>query len=226
MTSFCSDYGASYAAHRGPFSLLITREATRRVKGEDRIVPTTDHCRGPFTAEEAHEEARMQVGDPRDCVAQIHVFSENEQQFTGAYYERGQVIPTWDEIQRREIDDDRMVPAVASDQEALLSGEPEPLQRVDTVGRAPTSQQSPAVPAMPPKVKKRGAILGLDAGCAEQWPKSEAAQVVRTYLENHRGTAGEIADAVGPQLKELGVEFPAALISRLKQAGFLRECHE
>lgn len=88
-----SSYRDIYARHRGPFSLLLTRDVL--LKGKE--VQKADHVKGPFTAEEAHEESRMLVNDPRDNVLQVHVFSDTEGQFCGAFYKRGEEYKTWEE---------------------------------------------------------------------------------------------------------------------------------
>jgi len=95
--SHCSDYFGIYDRHRGPFTLVLSREETKKVKGEDTVVLKKDRERGPFSAEDAHETARMLVSDPRDNVSDVFVYSESECQFIGAAYHKGQVIPSWDE---------------------------------------------------------------------------------------------------------------------------------
>lgn len=64
----------------------------------------------------------------------------------------------------------------------------------------------------------------LDNGNAEQWPRSKGPQILRAWFESEPGrvaTVPEIVAACGPALTEAGIQFPASLISRLKQGGFL-----
>lgn len=228
-----------YARHRGPYSLLVSR--TVPGKG-GKPKETTDKVKGPFSAEDAHEEARMLVNDPRDNVVDIHVFSDSEGQFVGAHYKRGVEYPSWASLAEVGLDDEREndegrveLPDERPDA-ALLSGGEEPLQKVV----APLKQRvpKPAVPSrglvrnVPPQsqaaagTKRKGAVLELDPGNAERWPASKGAAIVRAAIERERGTASELAKRLTAELNAVGVEFPASLISRLKQGGFLREVQD
>lgn len=59
----------------------------------------------------------------------------------------------------------------------------------------------------------------------EGWPPSKPAQIVRDYFveELRTGTVAEVVQILGPRLAEHGMLFPAALLSRLKQKGLLKE---
>jgi hypothetical protein len=92
----CSDYRAVYARHQGPFSIMVVRsgKATKRNPSgqfEERL-------KGSMSAEDAHETARALIGDPRDPIIKAFVYSDTENAFIGAYYERGQHVPAWHEF--------------------------------------------------------------------------------------------------------------------------------
>lgn len=233
-----SSYREIYDRHRGPFSLLLTREVAGK-KGQ--VAQQGDHLKGPMSAEEAHEEACLLVNDPRENIVQIHVYSDSENQFCGAFYKRGGEYKSWEEETdgRLEFPDECTPPT-------LLRGREEPVQEVDAAvdSDVPTEALLPAgpvrdlpaeKPATPRAVKPsklpgdrfpvvRGRSLELDGGNAERWPKSQGAQVVRAFYEGgKRATAAEVVATLGSQLRALGVEFPGSLVSRLKQGGFLKE---
>lgn len=225
-----------YDRHRGPYSLLLSRA----VPGKGgKVEEQTDHVKGPFGAEEAHEEARMLVEDPRENVTSVHVFSITEGQFCGAFYKRGETYPAWGSLAQvvKEEPSGGMELSDQRDAPALLPGREEPVRQVDDpvderVPTAAVSKPRPVrrVPAEVPAAagaKRRGAILELDPGNAERWPGSKGASIVRAALEKGlRGTASELAKALAADLTAAGVEFPASLISRLKQGGFIREVQE
>jgi hypothetical protein len=236
-----------YARHRGPYSLLVGRASPG--KG-GKVEQSTSHQAGPFNAEEAHEESRMLVNDPRENVTDVHVFSISEGQFTGAFYKRGVEYPSWDtlranalaeepdDVGRVELPPDEQ-PLAGATETALLQEQSEPVSQVDAPddGRVP----QPAVPKarrvrnVPPQeqaaagTKRRGTLLGISADKIEQWPNSKGASIVREALLElgETGiTASDLAKRLAAALAEAGVEFPASLISRLKQGGFIRVVSE
>lgn len=243
-----------YGRHRGPYSLLLGRSVVG--KG-GRVEDVSDRLVGPYNAEEAHEKARALVGDPKDNVADVHVFSISEGQFTGAFYTRGKTYESWAVLRERDLTeagyddmkettDGRMeLPQPAGDEPtagtaALLSVDAEqpagdePVRPDDALrdtGHAPKAiPRSRPVRNVPPQsqaaagAKRKGVVLEFDPGNAERWPTSKGASIVRTALEGGlTGTASELAKALAADLTAAGVEFPASLISRLKQGGFLRE---
>lgn len=216
-----------YQRHRGPFSLLITRQGVGK-KGSDAC----ERVRGPFSAEEAHEEARLLVGDPRDNVTDAFVFSDGEGQFIGAFYKRGEeYAPYGDELARYqaglELPDERS-------EAALLPRGPEPVQPVDAPldGGVPTATvpSRRSVRSVPPqgaaaRSAPRRAGTALCLGTVEGWPKAEAAQLLlRMFSEpGFHATSVEIVTAAGATIIGHGVQHPASLVSRLKQAGHLKE---
>ncbi len=246
-----------YGRHRGPYSLLLGRE--RPVKGGG-MEQYTDRLSKRFNAEDAHEEARMLVTDPRENVTDVHVFSDSEGQFTGAFYTRGVAYESWAELrardlaetgfdnpweQTKETNDGRVEPHCGDDAdpgpgepgeaEAALLQEPvEPVREV----AAGDERRVPAKPAprvrpvrsVPPQgeaatgAKRKGVNLGIAADKIDGWPGSKGAGIVRAALIEI-GEAGisaaELAKRLADPLKEAGVEFPASLISRLKQGGFI-----
>lgn len=232
VAATCSDYPALYARHRGPYSLLLSTATEKKVKGETVLVPGTNRNKGPMSAEEAHDTARMLVGDPRDNVTAAFVFSDTEGQFIGAYYERGQDIPAWDEA-RAVSAVTRLAPTAPSETEPLVHGDEgdvgEPVRGVDADGAVPAQPDArsakprpSALPRMPPPARKAVALQAA-TGAAE-WPKSRGPQILREWFAaepGRRATVPDIVAACGPALTEAGIQFPASLISRLKQGGFL-----
>ena len=64
-----------YARHRGPYALEVCRETpTRKVKYHTERLP------GDHSGPDAEEEARMLVGDPRDTITSVYIWSVSEQQ--------------------------------------------------------------------------------------------------------------------------------------------------
>lgn len=241
-----------YARHRGPYSLLLTREGPKKVAATDRHP-------GPFSAEDAHERSRKLVEDPNDTITAVHVFSDNEGQFIGAFYKRGETYLPWAEIRaaeldaldhtaaepREEPDAERAVdterleheegnppdPAAAS----LQRGE-EPVQEVESGTERPvqpraTPKPRPVRAVSEPRAAgagKRSSRIELNPDKAtEAWPKGEGARIVREAITaSGPVTTKELIERTTPALTAAGVGFPASLISRLKQAGLLREVQE
>jgi hypothetical protein len=217
-----------YARHRGPFEFLLT---VNKKNGEQG----SKHHVGPFSAREAHAEALRMLKDFDDVDA-VFVFSKSEGQFTGAFYKRGGTDPRvyrpWDELEEADgpgttvesTNADRGV-ELPDEREAaaLLPGGPEPLSPVDdsvdaslpegTVPGGRPVRDVPAKQPAEPRAKRVGPprrasrALELDGGNAEAWPKSEAAQVVRAFMEGKRLTPSEIVAAIGAQLTGLGFNF-------------------
>lgn len=224
-----------YRRHRGPFSLALTREV---VEGKKRV-QTSDFLNGPFSAEDAHEEARTMVNDPKDNIIDIYIFSKTEGQFTGAIYRRGETHPAWHLLE--EPDGGLELPDPSDEAALLPRGRQEPVRPVDAPddervpqGAVPADRpvrnvpaKAPAQPRTPPAPKPRVG-LELDPDKTTDWPKSAGAQAVLAHFVNgvKRATSAEICEALGPRLTEMGVAFPASLVSRLKQAGLLRPAAE
>lgn len=221
-----------YDNHQGPYSLQIVREMDKKGKPAQGI----GHIDGPFSAEEAHEEARLLVKDPKDTVVEVFVFSIKEGQFIGCFYKRGEAIRPWhEEVEAYE----RLELAQQRGEAALVPGREEPLRSVDdpVLPGVPADAIPPpaGVRDVPKKEKPAGgtklpgdrfpAVRGraLTIGDTEGWPKSAPAQKVRGWFAGRTGTSAELVQALGPELKEMGVEFPASLVSRLKQKGLLKE---
>lgn len=234
-----------YARHRGPFQFLLS---TRLKNGQSG----TKHDPGPFSAKDAHAAALDWINKFDDIEA-VFVFSKSEGQFTGAFYKKGgtdaRVYRPWHELEEpdgRRVELHRNEEPLASDPApALLSRSSEPVQEMDAAdgrglpaepvpqarpvrnlpAKEPTQPRAQRAAGSPPRRASRALEVNPDK--TEGWPKSEGAGIVRAWLEEHkRGTPAEIVAAVGPRLIELNVQFPASLISRLKQGGLLREAHE
>lgn len=233
-----SSFKEIYNRHRGPYSLQIVRE----IDAKGKPAQGTEHLEGPYSAEEAHEESRLMVKSAKEKVVEVFVFSITEGQFIGAFYKRGEAHRPWHELEepsgRVELPDQRETPA-------LVQGGEEPVRPVDDpiLPGVPAEAVPPRgsvrdVPAKAKPAKRtkreptklpgdrfpvvRGRNLAL--GNPEGWPKSAPAQVVREYFkDDRRATAAEVIQAIGGKLKELGMEHPGSLVSRLKQSGLLKE---
>lgn len=212
-----TSFATIFNRHRGPFSIMMTREVVRgKVKEQ-----ASDRLPGPFTAEEAHEEARMLVGDPRENVTSAFVFSETEGQFIGACYNRGTEYKPWHEENAAVLDNEPVeVEAPIMIDEKVFD------QAQGLPDRAPSDWKPIGTPEpkKPSPPRKIGLALQVAAGRQADWPKSLAAQEVLKTFEARGGmTAKEATEALGLKMVELGVAHPASLISRLKQAGLLTE---
>lgn len=83
----------------------------------------------------------------------------------------------------------------------------------------PKAPAEPRAKRIAPPAKPQTRLQAAGVG---DWPKSLPAQLVKSHFENGTtASAKEVVDAIGAHLIELGVQFPASLISRLKQAGLL-----
>jgi hypothetical protein len=234
-----------YARHRGPFTLMVTRE--REEKG--RKVQSTETLKERFSAEDAHEESRLMVNRTNDNILDVYVFSATEGQFIGACYKRGDEFRSWTELGEPIIEEasDPFVHQVAAEVapepgEVVIQKDPWNVPAEPPAAEPPAAEPPAAAPAAPtlmedarqamtPKEKKprqapaprKRVALELDPGNAERWPNSEAAQLVRSEIEAGPVTATELAERISERCKALGVAHPASLISRLKQAGLLRQ---
>ncbi len=91
-------------------------------------------------------------------------------------------------------------------------------ERQQRVRREPTKLPGDRFPA----VRGRPLIIAS----VEGWPPSQPAQIVRTFFIERgavAATTAEILAALGMELAALGMAHPGSLISRLKQAGLLKE---
>lgn len=242
-----SSFAAIYHRHRGQrFSLALVREIDhggKRGKEQvsDRILmPLRDEDDGQartrtFTAEGAHEEARMLVGDPRENVTSVFVFGETENQFIGAAYHRGETYLPWsEEIQPIEPANPTEIVLSPRDQEALVDAIENPPPATQALKDAAvrtdwkaigTEAVKPKAPKAAPKVPRRpGLALRVAPGSEEKWPQAPSVQhILATFKARGKMTAKEAAEVLAPKLTELGVAHPASAVSRLKQAGLLEE---
>lgn len=238
-----SSFAAIFHRHRGPFSIALTREIDhggKRGKEQvsDRITrPLRESDEGrprarTFTAEEAHEEARMLVGDPRENVTSAYVFSESEGQFIGAAYHRGDTYRPWSEEQLpiTELSTEEIVDEVTSQPielspadsaafvEAIVNPAPPNEALKQAAARFLQRRKAPKPP------RKAGLALTVAPGSEERWPQAASVQhILATFKARGTMTAKEAAEVLAPKLIELGVAHPASAVSRLKQAGLLQE---
>lgn len=229
-----------YLRHTGPYSLLLTRKVAGKKQQAE--------IKGPYLASAAHQEAIRLISQASDefndrPIIEVYVYSDKEKQFIGAMYFRGQEYAPFTKDGQRE----RRVELPSERQEAaLLPGGQESLPQVDAPQHERLSDDSvsdgegvrdlPEKPARRTPAKTagsrfpsvRGKALEIDPGQAERWPASKPAQLLRAWFEEggRKATAAEAVQALGTQLKEMGMEHPASLVSRLKQAGFIRSVQE
>lgn len=180
------DLRGIYARHRGPFQLGLTYPPpanSRRVSmgvskwGKDR----------DLSAEDAHEEARMLVNDPRDDVLRVHVWSNTEQQFIGAVYERGKMYPAWD--------DDAIVDG--SDEVAAVPREPVFGPKKELTFRE-TSGSRPA-----PLTQPRRAASGSTSGVKDD--TTMAKKTAKTSKKGGKKVAKGAAKSTEPKAPRAGV---------------------
>lgn len=214
-----------YQAHPGPYSLMLTR----RLEGKK----IASEVKGPYLAHAAHAHACSLISDPTGNIIEVHVYSEKEKQFIGAMYFRGTEYTGWSEEEihalagrsKQSGEPDREAPRkqrrekpVREDDADLESGDGDrPGDQGEPVRVVPRKKAVDRFPA----VRGRGLVLATPEG----WPPSKPAQIVREWFaqEGRNATVAEVVQALGPTLAEHGMAFPAALISRLKQKGLLKE---
>lgn len=208
-----------YMNHQGPFTGVAYDAKGKKI----------DLIEGH--AQKVHDEAcaAVSTGKAQD----VFVYSNKEGQFIGAFYKRGGTYRLWSE-DLAEYQAGLELPAQRPEA-ALLQGGDEPLRQVDdpvdasvpggTVpGPRPVRSVPPKAPSQPRTPPPPRARVTLGVGKTEGWPKSEGATLVRGLMDD--GTlrsSPEICEAIGAQLIAAGVQFPASLVSRLKQNGFLKE---
>lgn len=212
------NFRAIYDRHQGPYVLLLTRENEKGIEFTDRITGTS------LRAQAAHEKAieLIENRDPKKPdVTRVFVFSETEGQFTGALYSRGEAYAAWEHLP---IDDappaPKPKPVTVKEQKASRDAVESPTTEAGVPPKPrPAKLPGDRFPAM----RGRPLVAQLDG----EWPKSAAAQFVRSFYAQqgpeYSATSAELVAAIGQSLTDLGVQFPASLISRLKQAGLLVE---
>lgn len=188
-----------YDRHPGPYAILLLLEDDKGKLSSKSAMGTTS----PVTT---HDRA-MELLEEKNVVC-VSVF-EAGGQFTGAFYRKGEEYTPLD---YGRVPERAVVPEGGTAAPVDVAAPPK-VQRAKTPGSR--------FPAM------RGQGLELTPGMDDQWPKSAPAQMVRSHFEfkgaGFSATAPELVADIGPALKEIGVEFPASLISRLKQKGLLRK---
>lgn len=222
-----------YDRHQGPYSILMTRVDAKGNLFTDRITGSS------MRAQAVHEKAVDLVAgrDPKFTnVDAVYVFSDTEGQFTGALYKQGEEYADWQRIP--ELDDAPPVTAkprrtakerVAEEVSTMLAG-------AQALGDGDVQVGLEQALKPPPKAKparlpgdRFPAMRGrpLVAVPEGKWPPSAPAQFVRSFFgqqpEGYSATSAELVQAIGQSLTDLGVQFPASLISRLKQSGLLKE---
>jgi len=233
-----------YDRHQGPYVLLLLREDAKGKQFTDRIT-------GSLRAQAAHEKAVDLVygRDPKYTdVDSVFVFSDTEGQFTGALYKCGEDYAAWEHLP---IDDSSPASSAKPKRTGLTVKEgavknaivqAEAAEAAGFVGHTMVDGdkiESPTTHAGVPRPKKeRPAKLPGDRfpvmrgrplvhNPEGEWPKSAPAQFVKSFFgqqgPEYSATSAELVAAIGTSLTDLGVQFPASLISRLKQAGLLKE---
>lgn len=67
--------------HRGPFRLHLTRDRGPKVMAKNRF--TSEWAKGEVAKDDAEDEARALLDDPRDNITSVHFWSVKEEQFCG-----------------------------------------------------------------------------------------------------------------------------------------------
>lgn len=220
-----------YRAHPGPYSLMITR----RVDGKK--VPS--EVKGPFLAHAAHAAAITLITDPIGTAVEVYVFSEKEKQFIGAMYFRGRDYTSWSEEEIHALASAPESPRVTPRKTFRRQPADQPVREEDadleSRDGGSGGDDGVEVPDVPRRSRASGprdrfpAVRGkgLALGTPEGWPPSKPAQAVKEFFAAGRtATVAEVVQAIGPALAEMGMQFPAALVSRLKQKGLLKEISE
>jgi hypothetical protein len=70
--------------HRGPYRLMVTRPFVTK-PGFFR----SEWLTGEIDRDDVESEARALLGDPRDTIHSVHIWSVREQQFVGSLKEKG-----------------------------------------------------------------------------------------------------------------------------------------
>lgn len=210
-----------YDRHQGPYVLLMLRENAKGQQFTDRVTGSS------LRAQAAHEKAVELVnqGDPKyPDVDSVFVFSDTEGQFTGALYRKGESYAGWEHLP---IDDAPPVDKRSAARKLLdvrkTTTLPELAAKVEADANAPAASPRKKPGDRFPVMRGRPLVPNLEG----EWPKSAPAQLVRSHFEfrgaNYSATSAELIAEIGTALAELKVQFPASLISRLKQAGLLKE---
>jgi len=230
-----------YDRHQGPYVLLLLREDAKGKQFTDRIT-------GSLRAQAAHEKAVDLVygRDPKYTdVDSVFVFSDTEGQFTGALYKCGEDYAAWEHLP---IDDSSPASSAKPKRTGLTVKEGAARSVVNAIVQAETAEAAgfvghhevdgDKVASVPKPKKERPAKLPGDRfpvmrgrplvhNPEGEWPKSAPAQFVKSFFgqqpPDYSATSAELVAAIGQSLTDLGVQFPASLISRLKQAGLLKE---
>jgi len=69
-----------WTRHRGPYRLVLTRPGKK--DGTHTLKWVQSNCE---SGQDAQDEARDLLRDPRDTIVNVHVWSETEQQFVCGY---------------------------------------------------------------------------------------------------------------------------------------------
>lgn len=214
-----------FRRHPGVYDVMHTTERPGKKEGHIEQVRVATHAR--ITARQVETLVRREVEADPFATLTIFAASRGDNGCIGWIHQRN-----IDEM-FKEVPDDGMELPAERGAAALLPRRAEPVREVDDSGD--DSVPEGAIPVdrpvrrVPPEgvpqqrtPRKAGAALALGAG---EWPKkSEPARLVREWFEaepDRRATTAEMIEALGTQLTALGVQFPASLFSRLKQAGLL-----
>lgn len=214
-----------YDRHQGPYVLLLMRQDAKGKEFTDRITGLS------LRAQAAHEKAIDLINDRDPAKTDVHavfVFSDTEGQFTGALYRRGEEYLPW---QHLPIDDAVPVPSTRFKRPTVKEGAAKSV--VNAIVQTDASPERVAAPAKTRAAKLPGDRFPVMRGRPlvhdpeGSWPKSAPAQFVKSFFgqqpPDYSATSAELVAAIGQSLTDLGVQFPASLISRLKQAGLLKE---
>ncbi len=226
-----------YDRHTGPYTLLLCCTKPDG-KGGQTHYNRADSFR--LDARSVHDRAVDLITKPGDIVSAM-AFSESEQQFIGAWYQRGRdPLPTWIDDVPEPVEEPSIFELAGRFASELTfsafvsvqTHDADPGEPATEVPEVPATDYAQASapqprPAVAPRARStRGGLLELDPGNAERWPATDGPQKIRAWFEAEDGrkaSVRDIVDALGAELQAIGVGFPASMVSRLKQQGFLRE---
>jgi hypothetical protein len=81
-----TDIPPFFERHQGPFQLVVYRPGTRKTQGvSGGLLHTREVLSGSVAGDEVEEEALSLMGDPRDTIDMVEVWSEMEQQHVMTY---------------------------------------------------------------------------------------------------------------------------------------------
>lgn len=213
-----------FRRHPGVYDVIhtTTRPNSKRKGGETETVKVATHLHK--NAREVELLIRREVAADEYATLTIFAATRGDTGCIG-WINRGNIDAMFKEVTdaRMELPDERSEAALLHGGYRPVTRRAKPLREVGDSSGAGEVQHAGAAPGSGPVrglPAKVGRALVLGTG---EWPGSAAAQLVREHYSQpgFRATPADACAAIGARLTEMGVAFPASLISRLKQKGLL-----